>query len=163
MGLLFSFQRQMLIHADNLWGLHLFLLPAKNKSTTMTTMTRRIDVRFLLLATIWMVIIFWFSSQPKLFYLPESWMDFIFKKGAHAFAYGVLWLLWWLALGRRRKLLALTIAIGYALSDEWHQTFVPGRHGQWFDVGVDAMGAVLALLLVHSTWGRRLTARLTIL
>ncbi len=122
-------------------------------------MTRRIDYRFLLLALLWMTIIFWFSSQPKLFYLPENWMDVIFKKSAHAFAYGVLWTLWWLATGRRAWL-ALAITVGYAISDEWHQTFVPGRHGQWFDVGVDTTGALIALGLARSSRGGRLFMRL---
>ena len=118
-------------------------------------MTHRIHYRFLILALLWMAVIFWFSSQPKLFYLPESWMDVIFKKSAHAFAYGVLWTLWWLATGRR-ALLALVLTVAYAISDEWHQTFVSGRHGQWFDVGVDTLGALLAMTLARSHWGRRL-------
>ena len=126
-----------------------------------SSMIRRIDYRFLILALIWMGVIFWFSSQPKLFYLPEDWLDVIFKKGAHAFAYGVLWTLWWLATGRR-PWLALALTVAYAISDEWHQTFVPGRHGQWFDVGVDTVGALLAMILAHFTWGRRLVQRRSI-
>ena len=118
-------------------------------------MSKRIDYRFLIMALAWMAIIFWFSNQSSLFYLPEDWLDTIFKKTSHAAAYGVLWLLWWLATGRRAWL-ALALTVGYAISDEWHQTFVPGRHGQWFDVGVDATGALIAMLLVHSRWGRRL-------
>ncbi len=118
-------------------------------------MTKRIDYRFLIAALAWMAIIFWFSSQSSLFYLPEDWLDVIFKKTSHAAAYGVLWLLWWLAAGRRAWL-ALALTVGYAISDEWHQIFVPGRHGQWFDVGVDATGAFVTMLLVHSRWGRRL-------
>ena len=122
-------------------------------------MTKRIDYRFLIMTLVWMAIIFWFSNQPTLFYLPDNLLDTIFKKSAHAIAYGVLWTLWWLATGRRAWL-ALALTIGYAISDEWHQTFVPGRHGQWFDVGVDTVGALLAMTLAHSRWGRRLFALL---
>ena len=118
-------------------------------------MSKRIDYRFLIMALAWMAVIFWFSNQSSLFYLPEDWLDTIFKKTSHAAAYGVLWLLWWLATGRRAWL-ALALTVGYAISDEWHQTFVPGRHGQWFDVGVDTLGALVTMLLVHSRWGRRL-------
>ncbi len=117
--------------------------------------SKRIDYRFLLLALAWMGIIFWFSSQSTLFHLPDSLWDTIFKKTSHAAAYGVLWLLWWLATGRR-PWLALALTVGYAISDEWHQTFVPGRHGQWFDVGVDATGALLVMALAQSRWGRLL-------
>jgi VanZ family protein len=41
---------------------------------------------------------------------------------------------------------ALTIAIGicYGLSDEWHQSFVPGRHATLWDVLFDALGIITA-------------------
>ncbi len=121
-------------------------------------MLRKHHFRYALLALLWMALIFWFSDQPKLFYLPDSLLDTLFKKSAHAFAYGVLWFLWWQATGRRTWL-ALTITVLYAISDEYHQTFVPGRHGQPFDVGVDTLGALLAIALTHSAWGRRAFAR----
>ncbi|RUA17672.1 MAG: hypothetical protein DSY55_01770 [Clostridia bacterium] len=116
-------------------------------------MNKRLDYRFLLLALGWMAIIFWFSSQSSLFSLSEGLLDAVFKKSAHALAYAVLWTLWWLATGRR-PWLALALTIGYAISDEWHQAFVPGRHGRLFDVGVDTIGALLALGLARTKWGR---------
>ncbi len=36
----------------------------------------------------------------------------------------------------------------YACTDEFHQTFVPGRSGQFTDVLVDTSGAILASLLI---------------
>ena len=30
----------------------------------------------------------------------------------------------------------------YALTDEWHQMFVPGRAAEWFDVMIDSLGAL---------------------
>jgi len=33
----------------------------------------------------------------------------------------------------------------YAATDEWHQTFVPGRAGQLKDVGIDTFGALLGV------------------
>ena len=109
---------------------------------------KRVDYLFLFLALVWMGIIFWFSSQPTLFALPSGLLDTIFKKSAHATAYGILWFLWWRATGRR-SWWALLITVLYAMSDEYHQTFVPGRHGQWFDVGIDSLGALMALA---GTW-----------
>ena len=111
-------------------------------------MKSRIDLRFLFLALAWMAIIYWFSDQPTLFYLPDSLVDTIFKKSAHAAAYAVLWTLWWLTLGRN-AFLALVLTVGYAFLDEWHQTFVPGRHGRLFDVGIDTLGALLAMAALH--------------
>ena len=49
---------------------------------------------------------------------------------------------------RRAALLAWGLAILYALSDELHQRFVPGRHPDFRDILTDAAGAALALLLV---------------
>jgi len=110
-------------------------------------MKQKLSYPFLFLALVWMAIIFWFSDQSSLFALSADFWDTIFKKSAHAFAYGVLWWLWWRASGGRTGL-ALLMTVLYALSDEWHQHFVPGRHGQLFDVGVDSVGALLALLFV---------------
>jgi hypothetical protein len=39
---------------------------------------------------------------------------------------------------------AAAIAALYAISDEWHQTFVPGRGGTWVDVIIDCAGIGLA-------------------
>jgi VanZ family protein len=51
-------------------------------------------------------------------------------------------------------LATLTIAVGYAGLDEWHQSFVPLRHSSPRDVAIDAFGALLAQLLVwfYSMW-----------
>lgn len=45
-------------------------------------------------------------------------------------------------------ILALFLAIAYALSDEWHQSFVPGRSATLSDVMVDASGSLIGLLLI---------------
>jgi VanZ family protein len=123
-------------------------------------MTSRVDLRFLALALGWMAIIYWFSDQPSLFYLPDNLLDTLFKKSAHAAAYATLWVFWWLAL-RRRAWPALLLTVGYAFLDEWHQTFVPGRHGRLFDVGIDTAGALLAMGLSRLPLIRRLSLRLS--
>ena len=43
-------------------------------------------------------------------------------------------------------LLALLICIGFAISDEIHQTFVNGRTGRLLDVGIDSLGAITGTL-----------------
>ena len=47
--------------------------------------------------------------------------------------------------GPRAILLAFAIAFVYAILDEAHQHFVPGRHFALLDIGLDAAGAVLGL------------------
>jgi len=122
-------------------------------------MSRRIDYRFLILALIWMGLIFWFSSQSTLVSLPGNLLDTIFKKTSHMMAYAILWTLWWLATGRNTWL-AFAIAVGYAISDEFHQTFVPGRNGWWVDVCIDSIGALLAIAFFQTRFSRKLLAHL---
>lgn len=38
----------------------------------------------------------------------------------------------------------------YALSDEWHQTFVSGRAAEWSDVGADSAGALVGVLFAFA-------------
>ena len=45
---------------------------------------------------------------------------------------------------------AWTTAVAYGLTDEWHQSFVPGRHAELRDLGADAIGAFAALVVVKA-------------
>ncbi len=49
---------------------------------------------------------------------------------------------------------AAILTIGYAASDEWHQSFVPGRNADPRDLIADAAGAVMVLTAV-AWWSRR--------
>jgi VanZ family protein len=104
-----------------------------------------------------MGIIFLVSDQPALPSIP-GWWDSLVKKTMHALAYGVLALLILRALRgywsdeRAIRLASIGLAVAYAVSDEYHQTFVPGRDGNMIDVIVDAAGVVGATAL---DWGRR--------
>jgi VanZ family protein len=44
-------------------------------------------------------------------------------------------------------LLAMLMAMRYACSDAWHQTFVPGREGTVRDVAIDELGVIGASML----------------
>lgn len=72
------------------------------------------------------------------------------RKLAHLTEYGVLWLLWWRALGFlvATALPAVAIALLYAATDEWHQSFVTGRHGSPVDWAIDALGVGIAVALL---------------
>ncbi len=90
-----------------------------------------------------MGLIFFLSAQPDLSTGLGIW-DTILRKLAHLTVYGVLWLLWWRALGHQSTLTATAITIAYAVSDEYHQSHVEGRHGTPVDVAIDAAGMALA-------------------
>ena len=74
--------------------------------------------------------------------------------------FGLLLLLWLRALGWRRRRSRRGIAIGYAVTDELHQTFVEGRARTPVDVLIDAAGVALAGLGrgVHAGGGRAAAA-----
>ena len=99
-----------------------------------------------------MAVIFVLSAQPDLSTGLGFW-DLVLRKLAHACVFAALTLLWLRALGPltdRALPAAVTISLLYAVSDEYHQTFVPGRHGSPIDVGVDAIGIGVAVLLARS-------------
>ena len=97
-----------------------------------------------------MGVIFAFSAQPSL----DSGLgliDLIGRKLIHFAEYALLCFLWWRALAsvtspRRAALWAFLIASGYAATDEFHQTFVEGRHGNPVDWLIDSAGAALVAL-----------------
>ncbi len=75
----------------------------------------------------------------------------LLRKNAHFFAYLVLGVLVVNALrqagvkGLKAFALAFCICILYAVSDEVHQLFVPGRGGQVVDVLIDSAGAIVGI------------------
>ena len=97
-----------------------------------------------------MTIIFLFSSRAS-DDLPNflGW-DYVIKKMAHVFIYAVLALAFFFAFHYLPKYrwTAWVLAVLYALTDEFHQSFVPGRHPSMMDILVfDNFGALLALWL----------------
>lgn len=97
-----------------------------------------------------MGVIFYLSAQPNL-RTDLGTIDLVGRKFVHAFEYGLLWFLWLRALGWRGHApwTAAAIAIGYAATDEFHQTFVDGRQGSPRDVLIDSTGVALAALGWH--------------
>lgn len=96
--------------------------------------------------------IFVLSSLPSQDLPDFGLWDTLLKKGGHALGYGLLALSFWFALRweGRRVWLAFLLAALYALSDEFHQSFVPGRNPSWLDaLVIDNAGAALALLFAH--------------
>ena len=102
---------------------------------------------------VWMAVIFVLSGQPS-DEIDRAWWDVFARKVAHVTEYAVLTALWWRALsglGVSRPLAgAVAIAFLYAVSDEFHQTFVDGRQGTPVDVMIDAIGMSIAALAIYA-------------
>ncbi|PZD75373.1 hypothetical protein C1752_00026 [Acaryochloris thomasi RCC1774] len=142
------------------------------------TVGRRLAI-FMVLA--WMAVMFQFSTQlwnsthTKAIlervlsapFVPDvvaslDALNFGVRKAAHFTEYAVLAGVAYgaAALGfqrpRTRSLqIALTCAILFAISDEWHQRFVPGRTSTPQDVGIDILGACVVVIAIALWQWRR--------
>jgi VanZ family protein len=108
-----------------------------------------------------MAVIFGLSAQPDL-NSGLGTIDLVGRKFVHAGEYALLCFLWWRAL---RTVLERTVALVpawliatlYAVTDEYHQQFVAGRHASWVDVAIDSMGAAVCALLILRAQRRSVT------
>lgn len=105
-------------------------------------------------AILMMLFIFSFSSIPGSEMPRFGWIDLLVKKGGHMIGYALLalGLLHW-----RRSLLepglppfnilllVWVLASVYSATDEFHQSFVPGRTANPIDILIDMFGAFLGL------------------
>ncbi len=137
---------------------------------------------------IWMGVIFWFSHQPgdvsgassgrivalitsgitTIFPFLEinvEMFHFLLRKGAHFGVYAVLGILSVRAFhisGYSRKqgiLYGWILATFYAGTDEFHQTFIPGRSGELSDVLIDSAGALTGIAVYVLAKGIQVPAR----
>lgn len=108
-------------------------------------------IKFWLPPILWASVIFTFSSLPTVetttFYL---W-DFLIKKTAHFVEYAILATLVYRALinskvdSKKAMWISVLASFLYAASDEYHQSFVPGRGPALRDVIIDTVGALFAI------------------
>ncbi|MBI4395970.1 MAG: VanZ family protein [Elusimicrobia bacterium] len=103
----------------------------------------------------WCGVIFYLSGIPDLGTGLGQW-DLVLRKMAHITEYAILAALFWRALAKGsplRKPMVFWLTVGfcvlYAVSDEWHQGFVPGRSPAILDVLIDSGGTLLACLLLR--------------
>ncbi|MCY6485909.1 VanZ family protein [Clostridium aestuarii] len=126
------------------------------------------------LVVLWMIIIFMFSNQPAdlsdennkfviyllnhlgidLSSLLGKWSDFLIRKAAHLTEYFILYVLLYNALnneklGKKTMITVLGIIFLYACSDEFHQSFVPGRGPAFRDVLIDTSGGLIAGIIIY--------------
>jgi len=103
----------------------------------------------------WCGLIFYLSSIPNLTTGWGTW-DFILRKIAHMAEYFILVFLLYRAFKGSFNLPAfyltiwpLVISFLYAVSDEFHQSFVPTRDPSLKDVFIDSVGIIVFYFLVR--------------
>lgn len=121
---------------------------SRDAPRTATTLLVRIGPALLVMAAIFLLSSR--STLPK----PESISGELFSIAGHFGAYFALAVTLWWAFGlvdlsaRQRALLAFAGAVLYGISDEWHQSFVPGRMPDWRDLVTDAIGAAAGVWVI---------------
>jgi VanZ family protein len=79
--------------------------------------------------------------------------DIFAKKGGHVLGYALLAASYYHALSYNKKFshidffIAFFLTVLYAMTDEWHQRFIPGRTPSIEDVCIDAIGGFISLAL----------------
>ncbi|MGY3715190.1 VanZ family protein [Sutcliffiella cohnii] len=131
-----------------------------------------------LLVVAWMVLIFTFSAQPAeqssslsggivepiietietvvpAVTIDKDFFHTFIRKNAHFFAYFILGMLSLHAFRRsgvngiKAVISAFLLSVVYAISDEVHQLFVPGRSGEVRDVIIDSAGALIGIVIYY--------------
>lgn len=116
--------------------------------------------RYRLPAILYAIALFWASSLSRL-PLPKLGLQFQ-DKLIHVVAYAIFSYLIYRALFRPHPLIARVhvwaagLGLLYAISDEVHQMFVPGRSPELWDLVADAVG-IVGVQLVIWWWRRRQT------
>jgi VanZ family protein len=139
----------------------------------------KLILKYLALIT-WLVVIFLFSNQvatdssqlsgevvntikPWFQSIPESILTFLTRKAAHIGLYFVLGLVTYsIALEyklrvRDRVLYSWIFVTVYAMTDEFHQMFVPGRSGEVRDVLIDSIAGLVGIGLYWFVTSREKT------
>ncbi len=97
-------------------------------------------------ALIMMLIIYSFSSQPSNKLPNFGNLDYFLKKSGHAIGYALLAISYFYALNNKKYFSAWLLAFLFALTDEYHQSFVQGRFSSIYDVIIfDNFGALIGL------------------
>lgn len=134
---------------------------------------------FRISALLWMLVIFFFSAQPATVSTQTSLtvgrkicsifvrgygeksekektelaekIEYPIRKMAHATEYAILAILFLnaMTISAKNAVFALLYTACYAMTDEFHQLFVPGRSGQITDVLIDTGGAICGICLVY--------------
>jgi VanZ family protein len=107
-------------------------------------------------AIAWMALIFFLSSRSALPGPTGVAPNFLWHKIGHLTVYSILYFLMYRAVNfpimkksKKNWILPMVLTVLYAATDEFHQSFVPGRTPAFHDIGYDALGASIALLAIY--------------
>jgi hypothetical protein len=115
----------------------------------------KLFIKYWLPFFLWAIVIFSFSSNPTVKTSEIHWQDFLIKKTAHVIEYFFFSLLLFRALrqsnikGKKAVLLAIVVAFLYGMTDEFHQSFTPGREPKIRDILIDTGGAALFFVFLY--------------
>ena len=104
---------------------------------------------------LWLFLIFIVSNRSVSITSEFFWQDFIVKKLAHIIEYAILSTFFYRALlgegvdKKKAGIWAVILTTIYGASDEFHQSFIPGRQSRVRDIVVDSFGAGLAIYLIR--------------
>ena len=98
-------------------------------------------------ALLWMMVIFYFSTRQTTGIGGDSyWLRFFILKSFHLIEYAILFILLFFAF--QKPILSLIISYLYGVSDEFHQSFTPGRTPKLTDTLIDLLGILIGFLLI---------------
>lgn len=134
---------------------------------------------FMILAMVWMGIIFYMSNQPASISAQHSGgvvellsnlpyigsivtylmdidiAEFLVRKSAHMLSYFILAALLFMYMYEVGKsigkvvLIVIVLTFLYACTDEFHQLFIPGRSGEFRDVMIDTIGGIIGCSVMY--------------
>jgi len=102
---------------------------------------------------LWGLVIFSFSSLQVGSSNEIYWKDFLFKKTAHIVEYAILAILLYRAMigsdmdKKKALIISIVVASLYGFTDEFHQSFTPGREPKIRDVAIDTLGSLTGVLI----------------
>ncbi|MDD4784916.1 MAG: VanZ family protein [Candidatus Shapirobacteria bacterium] len=105
-------------------------------------------------AIIWMAIIFYFSSRQTVGIGTNQTDRFLILKSFHLIEYAFLAILLFLAISKKN--VVILIAYLYAVSDEIHQHFIPGRTGLFRDTLIDLIGILIGVYIYNKVLKKKL-------
>jgi len=98
---------------------------------------------------IWMSFIFFLSAGQTSAITGTNVERFLILKSFHLIEYAILFICFKIAGYSSKQ--SLLFSYIYALSDEFHQSFVPGRTGLLRDTLIDLFGSTLAYIIILLT------------
>ena len=145
-----------------------------NLNDTISLVNYRIVLAYVIVA-LWMVLIFLLSHQDSTVSSGQSGAilqtiqdtfhiqvpEVFIRKNAHFFLYFILGCLVYSAMRlhqwrpRTAAIVSSIVVVLYAISDEIHQLFVPGRSGEMRDVLIDSIAGLIGIGLIYTYWTLR--------